>query len=50
MSFDELLAQPDVLRSKMAAASQTSPLPTDVETSSVDALMQELMMSSEGQH
>jgi hypothetical protein len=45
MSFDELLAQADSLRSRMEAAAQTSPLPVDVEIGSVDALAQSLMTS-----
>ncbi|HEU5074991.1 MAG TPA: nucleotidyltransferase domain-containing protein [Polyangiaceae bacterium] len=46
LSFDDLLAQADSLRTRTEAAAQASALPIDVETHRVDALVQGLMTSS----
>ncbi|HMJ12844.1 MAG TPA: nucleotidyltransferase domain-containing protein [Polyangiaceae bacterium] len=48
LSFDELLAQADALHSRMEAAAQTSALPSNVETTSVDALVHALETSAWG--
>lgn len=47
MSFDELLAQADSLRSRMEAAARITSLPDDVETERVDALVRGLMTSAQ---
>jgi hypothetical protein len=48
MSFDELLAQADSLRSRMEAAAQSSSLPADIDASNVDGLVEIIMTSARG--
>jgi predicted nucleotidyltransferase len=48
MSFDELLAEADSLRSRMDAAAQTSSLPADVDRGRLDALVHGILTSARG--
>jgi hypothetical protein len=50
MSFDELLAQADSLRSRMETAAQASSLPADIDTDSVDALVESMIAGGPGAH
>jgi hypothetical protein len=50
LSFAELLAQADSLRSRMETAAQTSSLPADIDTDSVDALVESMIAGGPGAH
>ncbi|MEZ4224732.1 MAG: nucleotidyltransferase domain-containing protein [Polyangiaceae bacterium] len=46
LTFDELLAQAESLRSRMEAAARSSSLPADVDPARVDELVQELILET----